>query len=105
LFNHTLTQRASASASLLSALQCHLQPPTLVYLVGDSALCRQWQHALDNDTASMVLVFCLPPNHAELPLPLQKAPPEDGVFAYVCRDQSCSAPLTDFTLLQKMLAA
>ena len=105
LFNHTLTQRASASASLLSALQCHLQPPTLVYLVGDSALCRQWQHALDNDAASMVLVFCLPPNHAELPLPLQKVPPEDGVFAYVCRDQSCSAPLTDFTLLQKMLAA
>ena len=103
-FGGAMQKQPAGCASLLSALRLRLSPPSVVLLVGDSKVCRQWREALERNYSPELLIYVLPPDATSLPPPLQKTPPAKGARAYVCNRFSCKPPADSLADLQKLLA-
>ncbi len=99
VFSQMIEQQSTAAASLLESLHYHLQPPALVFLCGEVALCKQWQWQLETDTQTDCLVYVLADNQEELPSSMQKPTPKSGVHAVVCTKQHCLPAIDDFATL------
>ena len=101
-FYGAMRERPAGCASLLSALQMYLSPPTTVLLYGDSGECERWREELSRAHPD-ALVYALPENAAGLPDALQKPRPETGARGYVCREFSCLPPADSLDALKELL--
>ncbi len=93
-FSPLLERQPSAHASLCSALEEWLVPPTIVILRGDRESVAPWQRALHDHHLPHTLVLALPPALPGLPPALDK-PVVDAVNAWVCAGVSCLPPIAD----------
>jgi uncharacterized protein YyaL (SSP411 family) len=93
-----------AHATLLDALEEHLDPPEIVVLRGGDAL-PEWHARATRRYAPRRLVLAIPANAADLPPGLAaRAAPPDGCLAYVCRGTHCEAPIGELASLDAALA-
>ena len=90
-FKPLLAQNAIAHASLLTALEEELAPPTLVILRGAAGI-AEWQRDLASRYLPHALVVALPADVEDLPASLRK-PSTDAVNAWVCRGVTCLPPI------------
>ena len=92
---------------MLCALDFYLARPTEVALVGDQAECCAFAAALHRCFVpnKVVLAADVGQVRAEAKLPLLAGKLAVGGRAYVCRDETCSRPLTTAADLVEQLAA
>ena len=93
-----LQDHPSAHATLLMALDEHLQPPQLVIIRGIAAEVQEWQSELNKLYQPRRLVFGIN-NDAVLPAALQSKQPQSNVVAYVCQGMTCSPPVNSLAAL------
>ncbi len=93
-----------AHASLMEVLDENLEPPRMVILRGPGKHLGEWQAALAQSHRPGRLAFAIPSGEEGLPKPLQNYQPADDVTAWVCEGTQCSAPITEWTQLEKALA-
>jgi uncharacterized protein len=92
----------SAHASLLIALQEHLQPPRTVVLRGAPEAFRTWQTHIEQ-TDPYAVAFAVPDNAGNLPALLAERKNIARVTAYVCFGHTCQPPLTNLEEFQRLL--
>jgi uncharacterized protein YyaL (SSP411 family) len=94
-----------AHATLLDALDEHLDPTEVVVLRGGADL-GAWLGRATARYAPRRLTIAIPADEPELPpgLAARRAPPS-GCLAYVCRGTQCEAPLADLAALDVALKA
>ncbi len=90
--------------SLATALDEYLEPPTIIVLRGEAAPLARWRQELDRLWDPRRLILAIPPDATALPAALAAKPAYTGrTVAYVCRGQSCSAPLESLQALVRDL--
>jgi len=91
-------------ASLITALEEHLEPPEIVVLRGAEEDIRGWQRSADRLYAPRRLMFAIPASVDELPGALAERQAVAGqTLAYQCIGTQCSAPLTSWEALAAAL--
>jgi uncharacterized protein len=98
-----LEQHPHAHATMLVALEEHLDPPQIVIIRGAGNEISQWQEALNRIYAPRRLVFAIPADAKDLPREIADKPPQADVVAYVCRGTVCSAPLRSLPALATLV--
>ena len=98
-----IAQAPYAHNSLLLALDEALTPPELIILRGTEAAMMPWRARCDARYAPRRWAFPIPESARDLPGHLAHCAPRGDVVAYVCRDLSCSPPVTDLSELAAML--
>jgi len=94
-----------AHATLLDALEEHLEPPEIVVLRGDAGLV-DWLTRATARYAPRRLSLAIPAGAPPLPPALAaRQPAAAGCLAYVCRGTHCEAPVSDLAELDRRLAA
>lgn len=93
-----------AHASMLEALRLWLNPGATVILRGEEKAMQKWQAAIERRSQLDRLVFAIPANQPDLPKSIEIRQPQGECVAYVCREFSCSAPVTDSQELLRVLA-
>jgi uncharacterized protein YyaL (SSP411 family) len=100
VFYPAMQRHASAFASLLRAMEEHIDPTTVVILRGDADARSNWQQALGARPDPRRIVLSIPDQPGALPETLDRPRPSDGgVNAYVCRGVSCLPPITELDVL------
>ncbi len=100
-----IQQVPGAHASLLTALEEYLQPPTLIILRGEEGALEDWARRCRRPWAPRRMVFAIPSSATGLPAALSGYTcPRHGVVAYVCRETSCSEAISDLETLDRELA-
>ncbi|MGB8692548.1 MAG: thioredoxin domain-containing protein [Steroidobacteraceae bacterium] len=99
-----IAQHPQAHATLLQALEEHLQAPEIVILRGPPALMTAWQQQLAAVYAPRRMVLAIAEDAADLPAALLAKVPLPGGTAYLCRGSSCSPPMASLAELIKELA-
>jgi uncharacterized protein YyaL (SSP411 family) len=90
-----LTAHSVHHATLLQALEEHLQPPAVIILRGTGTALGDWQRQLQSHYAPARLVIAVAAGATGLPAALADKPaPADGVRAWVCRGNHCEGPFT-----------
>ena len=105
LFEPLLRRAPAAGAQMLCALDFYLARPTEVALVGNPAECRAFAAALHQCFLpnKVVLAAAVGEDEAAAALPLLKGKLAVGGRAYVCRDATCSRPLSTVADLVEQL--
>jgi uncharacterized protein YyaL (SSP411 family) len=98
LFAGQVRQAPRGYATLVSALNEYVSPPTLVVLMGPSTAIAPWRAQLDGRYRPGVLSIQLPDDTADLPEVLAK-PVGAHPQAWVCRGAQCLPPITDIDSL------
>jgi uncharacterized protein YyaL (SSP411 family) len=91
-------------ATLLQALEEFLHAPQIVILRGPLEVLSAWQQALERVYAPRRMVLAIADATADLPPSLASKSALPGGAAYVCRGQTCSAPLRSWEALSAELA-
>jgi uncharacterized protein YyaL (SSP411 family) len=91
--------------SLLEALAEYLDAPEIVIIRGAADEASTWQHSLDQLFAPQRMVFAIPTDISGLDAALADKGPGAGTRAYVCRGNTCSAPLESLPDLMRMAQA
>jgi uncharacterized protein YyaL (SSP411 family) len=102
LFAPQLAAHPSALASLLEALEEHLEPPTSVVLRGPKDAMDSWQALLRERYSPHVMSLAIPNGIGMLPTTLAH-PETPQVNAWICRGVNCLPPLDDPARLPGML--
>jgi uncharacterized protein YyaL (SSP411 family) len=103
LFAPALARSPAGHSSLLAALEDVREPPTLVLLTGNKAVCREWQRGLERRLRPRVRVFDVA--GIRLPAELEKGPPpEGGGAAWVCLGTQCLPALHSLADIERELA-
>ncbi|MEL7450357.1 MAG: thioredoxin domain-containing protein [Pseudomonadota bacterium] len=89
-----LEQAASAHCTLMHAHEETLHPPEIVIIRGSGPEAAEWQRTAASLYAPRRLVFAVPADATDLPPAIAVREARDGVVAYVCQGNVCSAPLT-----------
>jgi uncharacterized protein YyaL (SSP411 family) len=91
--------------ALLNALQEYLQPPASIILRGNSEDMAHWRQQLDSSYRADCQVFCIDKENSGLPAALadKTASTHGAVTAYLCRNFTCSEPVTGLATLQALL--
>jgi uncharacterized protein YyaL (SSP411 family) len=97
-----LEAHPSAAATMLIALEEHLQPPTSVVLRGPAGAMAPWQASLRRQYLPHVFALSIPNGAGTLPRTLSH-PDSEQVNAWICRGVNCLPPLDDPARLQRML--
>ena len=107
LFEQLLRRAPSAGAQMLCALDFYLARPTEIALVGDQAECCAFAAALHGCFVpnKVVLAASVGADEAAAALPLLEGKLSVSGRAYVCRDETCSQPLTTAADLVEQLKA
>jgi len=98
-----MVQHPQAHVALLAALEELLHPPEIVILRGAAPTIEGWRRELARAYAPRQLVLAIPADAPGLPAALADKAPRAGPIAYVCRGNSCSAPLESFEALHAEL--
>ena len=104
LFYAALERQPSAFVSLVTALDEHLVPPQLVILRGENGALAEWQRALAARYLPSTLAIAIPSDRAGLPPAVDKAVPEGGVSAWVCRSVTCLPAIAELAELERVLS-
>jgi uncharacterized protein len=100
-----------AHTTLLSALEELLSPPEIIILRGEQSEITAWARELHNLYAPRRLVLAAPADAQGLPPALADktfpatAPPASNAIAYICRGNTCSAPIESLSSLVTRLRA
>lgn len=107
LFEQLLRRAPAAGAQMLCALDFYWARPAEVALVGNRAECRAFAAALHRCFLpnKVVLAAAVGEEEAAAALPLLKGKLAVGGRAYVCRDATCSRPLSTVADLVEQLRA
>jgi uncharacterized protein YyaL (SSP411 family) len=89
-----LNQMPHAHCALLNALEEHLVPPEIVIIRGNTQEMVEWHRVALLLYSPRRLAFAIPADASGLPEALAAKAPRDGTVAYLCRGESCSAPLS-----------
>jgi hypothetical protein len=98
-----LERHPHAHISLLRALEELLRPPTIVILRGVPVAIEGWRRELSKVYAPEQLVLAIPADATGLPSGLADKAPRGDAVAYVCRGNTCSAPLDSLGALEEFL--
>jgi len=98
-----LQEYPHAHASLLDALEEHLQPPHIIILRGTGEALRALHEVATAVYAPARMVLSIPPETAGLPAALAVKAPLGEAVAYHCIGLHCSAPLQDAAALAGVL--
>jgi uncharacterized protein YyaL (SSP411 family) len=82
-----------AHASLLCALDEHLQPPEIIVIRGEGDALREWQGRAQASCRPRRLVLAIPAAAGDLPGALAAMAAGQGTRAYRCRGTSCEPPV------------
>jgi len=94
-----------AHASLLAALEEHLNPGELIVIRAEGDALTQWQRAAQEHYAPRRLVLAIPADEKNLPSILGSMPGGALSRAYRCVGTSCEAPIEDLATLAEVLEA
>ena len=83
-------------ASLLVALEEILFPYQTIIIRGTEPAVTSWQEAAARSYAPRRFTLAIPATVNQLPGQLNARAPQDDVVAYLCKANTCSAPVTDF---------
>jgi uncharacterized protein YyaL (SSP411 family) len=83
-------------ASLLVALEETLFPYQTIIIRGTEPAITHWQKAAAQPYAPRRFTLAIPATVNRLPGQLHARTPQDDVVAYLCKANTCSAPVTDF---------
>src|SRR5688572_25403554 len=97
----SMTRAPEAHASMLIALDEHLDPPELVIVRGNDSDAAAWQATLARDYAPRRMVIAIPGGAEGLPEFLSSKCPRDRTVAYVCKGPQCSEPIADLARLAR----
>jgi len=93
-----------AHCALLDALEEQLDPPEIVIVRGAPKRAADWARTARLVFAPRRLVFDIPPDATDLPAALaEKAAPETGARAWVCRGTTCLPPVDSLSALTTTL--
>jgi uncharacterized protein YyaL (SSP411 family) len=104
LFFPAMSRQPTGHASLLVALEEHLEPPTVVVIRGPVAALPQWRRRLAGDLAPHRMALFLPEGTAGLPTTLDKPVVAGKVNAWICTGVNCLPPILDPAELDRVLA-
>jgi len=93
-----------AHASLLAALDEHLNPTQTLVIRGEGEELARWQRTAQADFAPRRLVLAIPCAELGLPGALAGMQPGSRVRGYYCSGASCAPPLEDLAQLRKLLS-
>lgn len=102
---HAINQMPSVYCSLLLTLTEHIQPPAIVILRGDRNNLEPWQACYYQYYLPQHLCFSIPSSVANLPVTLDKSAPDQGVFAYICQENTCLPPIHSLEDFESYLKA
>jgi uncharacterized protein YyaL (SSP411 family) len=102
LFSQQLASHPSAAATMLVALEEHLEPPTTVVIRGPIDAIPPWQALLQARYRPRLVVLAIPNGTGQLPGMLAHPEPP-RVNAWVCRGVNCLPPLDDPARLAETL--
>jgi uncharacterized protein len=88
-----------AHASLLIALGEQLDPPEVIIIRGEPIELGHWRDTLNQTFAPHRLVFAIPADAADLPAALASKLWPGHTVAYLCRGETCSAPISSLAAL------
>ncbi len=100
--NSAMHQMPHAHCALLNALEEYLDPPEIIIIRGEPDAMEDWQRAASLLYTPGRLVFAIPAS-AELPDYLGSKAAGEDTRAYICRGNTCSAPVTSLSGLTKAL--
>jgi uncharacterized protein YyaL (SSP411 family) len=109
LFAPLMEKQPFAFSHMLEALDLYERGPTDVVIVGDPKVAefREWIERLGLLYVPNQALFAIDPDAADealVPEPVQGKTQLDGrLTAYVCRERTCSAPMTSFADLERDL--
>ncbi|HEX6829153.1 MAG TPA: hypothetical protein VF104_09245, partial [Burkholderiales bacterium] len=92
LFAPQLARQPAGHASLATALEEYLDPPSVVVLRGPARELLAWQSRLDRQYRPSVVGIAVPDGLAGVPPALDK-PAQTATTAWVCRGSTCLPPL------------
>jgi uncharacterized protein YyaL (SSP411 family) len=101
----TLERYPQGHMTLVTALDEHLQPPQIIVLRGAAESIARWRGELDRLFDPRRLILAIPGDATDLPpaLATKPAPADGSTVAYLCRGNTCSAPLTSLDELARNL--
>ena len=92
LFWPQLGRHPASFASLLAALEEHLDPPRTVIVAGPASALAEWRGLLDPSFAPATMALFIPAGTPGLPAVLDK-PSGEGAQAWVCEGMTCLPPI------------
>jgi len=98
-----ITGSPYAHASLLCALDEHLQPPETIVIRGSGEALDDWRRCAQRDYAPRRLVIAIPSGEGPLPGTLAAMAAGEGMLAYRCRGTSCEPPVGELDALELWL--
>ena len=101
-FDGIMLHNPASCPNLLTALDEHLRPPTLVILRGPVPDMAKWCQRLDQHYLPRVICLALPVMPEALPVALSR-PITQVVNAWVCHGVECSPAVNDWADLLRML--
>lgn len=99
----SLQQTPYAHDTLLNALEEHLVPPQTIILRGEESEMQRWRRLANEGYAPRRMVMAIPSDAGSLPGVLAECKPKGAVTAYVCEGLSCSAPVTELNVFERIL--
>jgi uncharacterized protein YyaL (SSP411 family) len=94
-----LERYPQAHVSLLPALEELLDPPEIIILRGEARTIEGWRLELARHYAPRRLTLAIPADTPDLPAALADKTSRAGPVAYVCRGNTCAAPLDSLAAL------
>jgi hypothetical protein len=98
-----IQQQPSAHASLLMALEEHLEPTQTVVLRGTVEEMKPWEILAQRHYRPGRLVLVIPDNVENLPGVLAERKARGGTTAYICTGLACSAPVNEIKQFEATL--
>ena len=99
----SMQQHPQGHAALLNALEEYLEPVEIVIARGTADEVRRWRDELAALYAPRRMVFPIPNDAPDLPQAIADKKASPATVAYVCRGQTCSAPVTSLSELMQQL--
>jgi uncharacterized protein YyaL (SSP411 family) len=94
-----------AQVHMANTLEDHLRPHTFVILRGEAAAIENWQRTVQRVWRPLVSVIAIGGEPPHLPPALQAKPVRGNAVAYLCRGNTCDAPLGSLPELEAALQA
>ena len=102
-FNGEMKSHPPAYCGLLCAADEYLQGTEVIVIRGTNEARKQWQDSIGQLYQPNRISLSIDTDTENLPAALKDKKPQGDVVAYICKDQTCSAAITDIEVLQQEL--